>query len=182
MTRRHLPMVCGDAFDNPRAEIRIADGIAFVADTQRRFDVVIVDSTDPVGPAQALSHECRSIASCQESAQVPARALVTQNGVPSSKQYNLAGLWRVSADISSYASFYLAAVTHLYRPRPIALAFTCDNPARLAYAAAAAVGQRYACVQDISSGALLIAARRTMWLRLALLAARNTTPISSIDI
>jgi len=41
-------------FDHPRAEIIIADGIEFVHDCQKMFDLIIIDSTDPVGPAEGL--------------------------------------------------------------------------------------------------------------------------------
>ena len=37
-----------------RGELRIDDGARFVAETSERFDVILVDSTDPVGPAAAL--------------------------------------------------------------------------------------------------------------------------------
>ena len=51
--RAHLPTV-SCALDDPRLELRIEDGIRYVAETGQRFDVVIVDSTDPVGPAAPL--------------------------------------------------------------------------------------------------------------------------------
>jgi spermidine synthase len=34
--------------------VTIADGVEFVARTEERFDIVLVDSTDPIGPAQPL--------------------------------------------------------------------------------------------------------------------------------
>ncbi len=41
--------------DDPRVRIHYADGIAFVADAPAgAYDVVLVDSTDPVGPAEGL--------------------------------------------------------------------------------------------------------------------------------
>ncbi|HOX24320.1 MAG TPA: polyamine aminopropyltransferase [Candidatus Krumholzibacteria bacterium] len=40
--------------DDPRVQVTIADGVAFVAETAERYDVVLVDSTDPIGPAQPL--------------------------------------------------------------------------------------------------------------------------------
>ena len=42
------------ALDDPRLELRIEDGVKYVAETAERFDVVIVDSTDPVGAAKPL--------------------------------------------------------------------------------------------------------------------------------
>ena len=54
MCREYLPSLSDGAFDDPRAEVVIADGVRYVRETDRRFDVIIVDSTDPVGPAVPL--------------------------------------------------------------------------------------------------------------------------------
>jgi spermidine synthase len=51
--RRHLPSV-SQALDDPRLEIIFADGIQYVAETTERFDVAMVDSTDPIGPGAGL--------------------------------------------------------------------------------------------------------------------------------
>lgn len=57
--RKYMPSLSGGAFDDPRAKGRIIyqDGAVFVADARNRgekFDVVIVDSPDPLGPAISL--------------------------------------------------------------------------------------------------------------------------------
>jgi len=54
---RFLPEISDGAYKDPRAELRIGDGARFLADTSERFDVILVDSTDPVGPAAALIGE-----------------------------------------------------------------------------------------------------------------------------
>jgi spermidine synthase len=54
MSLRFLPEISGGAYRDPRAELRIDDGARFLAETSERFDVILVDSTDPVGPAAAL--------------------------------------------------------------------------------------------------------------------------------
>jgi spermidine synthase len=56
-SRRHLPSISGAAFDDPRTHLVIADGIAYVRETPDRYDVVLVDSTDPEGPAVGLFEE-----------------------------------------------------------------------------------------------------------------------------
>ncbi len=53
-SRAYLGAIAGDAFDDPRAEVVIGDGLAYVRETAGRFDVVLVDSTDPEGPAAGL--------------------------------------------------------------------------------------------------------------------------------
>lgn len=42
------------AFSDPKAEVLIADGIEYVKQHQHSFDLIIVDSTEPVGPAIQL--------------------------------------------------------------------------------------------------------------------------------
>ena len=51
--KQHIPLTA-QAFDNPRLKLSIADGVKFTAETEQRFDVVIVDSTDPIGHAAPL--------------------------------------------------------------------------------------------------------------------------------
>jgi spermidine synthase len=51
--REFLPRV-SCALDDPKLELRIEDGVKYVAETRDTFDVVLVDSTDPIGPAAPL--------------------------------------------------------------------------------------------------------------------------------
>jgi len=51
--REHIPQVAA-ALDDPRCEVTVADGVAFVHETDETYDVVLIDSTDPVGPAAPL--------------------------------------------------------------------------------------------------------------------------------
>ncbi len=52
--RRHLPEISRGAYEDPRVKVRVEDGIRFVQGTDERFDVILVDSTDPIGPAAVL--------------------------------------------------------------------------------------------------------------------------------
>ncbi len=45
------------AFEDPRTELIIGDGVEYLRETDESFDVIIVDSTDPVGPAKLLFSE-----------------------------------------------------------------------------------------------------------------------------
>src|SRR5579862_2802163 len=53
-SREYLSGVAGRAFEDSRANLVIGDGIAYAGETSERFDVVMVDSTDPQGPAVGL--------------------------------------------------------------------------------------------------------------------------------
>lgn len=51
--RKYLPEISG-SLDDARVEIRFEDGIEHVRQTENAYDVIIVDSTDPIGPAVGL--------------------------------------------------------------------------------------------------------------------------------
>lgn len=57
LAKKYFPRVCGDAFIDPRTQLIIGDGCAYVRETTERFDVIIIDSTDPVGPGKVLFEE-----------------------------------------------------------------------------------------------------------------------------
>ena len=50
---QHLPFM-SSGFDDPRVTVMYQDGDAFAGSMKDRFDVIIVDSSDPVGPADVL--------------------------------------------------------------------------------------------------------------------------------
>lgn len=53
VAKEFLPdIACG--FDDPRVEVHIGDGNAFVQKQNKKYDVIIVDSSDPIGPGEAL--------------------------------------------------------------------------------------------------------------------------------
>jgi len=55
--KEFLPEIAA-AFDNPKLELIVADGIAFVKNAkQDLYDLIIVDGSDPVGPAEGLFSE-----------------------------------------------------------------------------------------------------------------------------
>lgn len=53
VSQRFLPEISA-ALGNERAKVCIEDGIEFVKTHKNEFDVIMVDSTDPVGPAVGL--------------------------------------------------------------------------------------------------------------------------------
>jgi spermidine synthase len=53
-SKLHLPSISGE-LDNPRVQVIVGDGIDYVAKaTDNTYDLVIIDSSDPVGPAEGL--------------------------------------------------------------------------------------------------------------------------------
>jgi len=41
-------------WDHPKVTVNIADGFVFLKEHENEYDVIIVDSSDPIGPAQSL--------------------------------------------------------------------------------------------------------------------------------
>jgi len=79
MSRSHLPKHSSGVFDDPKMEVVIDDGLRFVERTDQRFDLIISDSTDPIGPGEALFTD-RFYRGCQRCLN-QSGLLVTQNGV-----------------------------------------------------------------------------------------------------
>jgi spermidine synthase len=75
LSRRYLAGVHHGALDDPRVDIHIGDGLAYVGEhgpaAGARFDLIVFDLTDPAGPAAAL-HTQAFFAAC--------KALLTEGG------------------------------------------------------------------------------------------------------
>lgn len=54
ISKQHLGAVHRGAFDDPRLEVHIGDGFRFVQDLGERFDLIVLDLTDPDTPARKL--------------------------------------------------------------------------------------------------------------------------------
>jgi spermidine synthase len=66
ISKRYLGAIHRGAFDDPRLTVRIGDGFEFVRSTPERFDLIVLDLTDPDTPAFHLYSEqffrmCRAI-------------------------------------------------------------------------------------------------------------------------
>lgn len=109
LARAHLPAIGGTAWDDPRAELIVGDGIAYVAAAvSRSVDVIIVDSTDPAGPGEVLFSE----AFYRDCARIlrPGGLLVNQCGVPFMQADELRDTTALRAKVFPHVSAYVAAV------------------------------------------------------------------------
>jgi len=126
LARRYLPSICKGAFDDPRAELVIADGAHFVAGTDARYDVVLIDSTDPVGPGEILFQR-EFYAGCKRCLK-PGGILVTQNGVAFVQGEELTSSWRhFNALFADAAAYAVAVPTYIWGF--MALGWASDDPA-----------------------------------------------------
>jgi len=49
----HIPQTA-ISFSHPKLDLKIEDGVQFVQNSKDRYDVILIDSTDPIGPAVPL--------------------------------------------------------------------------------------------------------------------------------
>ena len=63
--RQYLPQI-SCSLDHPRLQLIIGDGVQYLQQCLETFDVILVDSTDPIGPAQPLFGEAfyRDVSRC----------------------------------------------------------------------------------------------------------------------
>ncbi|SEO22650.1 spermidine synthase [Amphibacillus marinus] len=52
-SKKYLPSIAGQ-LDDPRVEVKVGDGFMHIAESENAYDVILVDSTEPVGPAVNL--------------------------------------------------------------------------------------------------------------------------------
>lgn len=80
LCKQHYPSLADGAFDDPRVRLLIDDGYSYLKKTQFKYDLIIVDSTDPLGPGRSLFQKhfyflCKEVLT-------PNGILVTQAGCP----------------------------------------------------------------------------------------------------
>ncbi|MDD3420479.1 MAG: polyamine aminopropyltransferase [Candidatus Gastranaerophilales bacterium] len=54
--KKYMPQLAGK-LDDPRVDIQVRDGIEYIANSKNEFDVILIDSTDPMGPGEGLFTE-----------------------------------------------------------------------------------------------------------------------------
>lgn len=126
LSKEYMPSISGGAFDDPRMEIVVADGCKFVKETDRKWDVIIIDSTDPHGPGEVLYTQefytdCKSRLS-------DGGVIVTQNGVPFVQADELRNSYDRLGAIFADVSFYMATIPS-YVGGPLAFGWATDNKA-----------------------------------------------------
>ena len=126
-SREFLPALSQGAFDDPRLDLVIADGAAFMKTTQGGYDVIIVDSTDPIGPGEVLFTD--TFYGHAKRALTPGGILVTQNGVPFMQGEELTNTMRAFKALFADATCYLATVP-TYAGGPMAFGWGTDGAAR----------------------------------------------------
>jgi spermidine synthase len=54
--KKYLPTIAGE-LDNPKVEVLVEDAIEYIKTKTNEFDIILIDSTDPMGPGEGLFSE-----------------------------------------------------------------------------------------------------------------------------
>ncbi|BCJ87631.1 polyamine aminopropyltransferase [Effusibacillus dendaii] len=54
VSKQYLPQIACELTGNPKVDVQVIDGIKHVMEHKNEYDVILVDSTEPVGPAEGL--------------------------------------------------------------------------------------------------------------------------------
>ncbi|WP_174891065.1 polyamine aminopropyltransferase [Candidatus Hamiltonella defensa] len=112
LCQEYFPHHHAGAYDDPRFQLKIDDGAHFVEQTNHRFDLIISDSTDPIGPGEHLFKSsfyqaCRRILNA-------GGLFVAQNGVCFLQQTEVINTYQRLMPYFSDVSFYQAAIPTYY--------------------------------------------------------------------
>ncbi len=122
-SEKHLPKHSNGVFNHEKLKLVIADGSLFVKETKEKYDIIIIDSTDPEGPAEVLFtqefyQDCHNILSEKG-------ILVTQNGVPFFQPAELINTRKRQSAVFVHSHFYVTA-TPTYIGGFMTLSFASD--------------------------------------------------------
>lgn len=107
-SKKYLPEISGGAFDSPKLEVRLEDGAKFIKNKSETYDVIIVDSSDPIGPSTVLFSEGfnHDLAKSLK----PDGIVVRQSGSSFFLQEPLQDLYRTMCKVFRHNALYTAAV------------------------------------------------------------------------
>ena len=126
LAREFLPGIGGSAWDDKRATVIVGDGIQHVTEAaEGAYDVIIVDSTDPVGVGETLFTEA-FYRDCAR-ALGPGGLVVNQSGVPFMQADELRETSLRRAKAFKHVTAYAVAVP-TYVGGLMALGFAANEP------------------------------------------------------
>ena len=138
-SKEHFPEFTKPVLTNKRFDLVIDDGMNYVAKTDRCFDIIIVDSTDPLGPGKVLFSE-KFYAACKR-CMAKGGLLITQNGVPIFQAGELTATISRFRKLFADGYCYVAAIP-TYVGGHMAMGWATDNT-KLRHASVKTIAARY---------------------------------------
>lgn len=127
-SKTYLPTLSDGAFEDPRLELIIDDGVAFMAQEGPAYDLILVDSTDPGGPSEPLFTP--EFYQSAKGRLAPGGILITQYAVPFMMPDELRQPMGYLAEIFEVRGCYLAHVPS-FSGGPMAFGWASDDPAAM---------------------------------------------------
>jgi spermidine synthase len=124
LSKKYLPHISKGAFDHPKIHIIIQDASLFVKECKETFDIIICDSTDPIGPGEVLFTsefygDCKKLLNKNG-------IFVNQNGVPFMQPSELTLTMNNRKPHFNHVTFYIAPVP-TYAGGHMAFGFASDK-------------------------------------------------------
>jgi spermidine synthase len=110
LCREHFPDVNAKAFANKRLKIEVADAFEYLgrAKSKGRFDLIIADRPDPVGPGKALFGE--TFYDRVKAGLAPGGFATFQTGVPFYQPWEITDALKELAEFFPHSGLYLSVV------------------------------------------------------------------------
>jgi spermidine synthase len=137
--KQNFPEFTKPVLADARFDLVIDDGMKYVAKTDRRFDVIIVDSTDPQGPGKVLFSQ-KFYAGCRR-CMAKGGVLVAQKGVPFFQSGELTAGIRKLRSLFADGYCYVAAIP-TYVGGHMAMSWATDD-VKLRHASVKTIAARY---------------------------------------
>lgn len=123
-SKEHFAEFNAPVFDDDRFHLVIDDGVNFVRSAQEKFDLIIVDSTDPIGPGEVLFSP-EFYTGCRLSLK-DGGIMVSQNGVPFLQgAYLERAMKRLRAEFADVTAYIICVPT--YFGGHMTLGWSSDN-------------------------------------------------------
>lgn len=126
MCTKYLPNHSAGAYEHEKTKVVIADGVDYVNETNDKYDVIISDCTDPIGPGEVL-FSSRFYEGCKRCL-TPGGVFVAQNGVSFMQIEEVTTTAQRLKPYFADQSFYSAAVP-TYVGGIMTFAWATDNSA-----------------------------------------------------
>jgi spermidine synthase len=107
ISKQYFPNIASGLSD-PRVDVQVTDGIKHVQDHENEYDVILVDSTDPIGPAVGLF--AKEFYQSVYRALKPDGLFVAQTESPFANQDLIKRVYQDVSDIFRRAHLYLAFI------------------------------------------------------------------------
>ncbi|MDP8234215.1 MAG: polyamine aminopropyltransferase [Candidatus Saelkia tenebricola] len=107
-SKKYLKQICSNSFQSKKLELIITDGAEFIKNRTNLYDVAIIDSTDPVGPAKVLFEDKfnRNVSNILKKNGI----MVRQSGSSFLQKDELKENFNKSAKIFKHTSVYTASI------------------------------------------------------------------------